>query len=72
MNQIVEGLQSVEVIADDLLVCGIGNTTEEALANHDLNLRTFLNRAKEDLKLNPTKVKLRSRHILILLFFYHA
>ena len=60
MNQIVEGLQSVEVIADDFLVCGIGNTTEEALANHDLNLRAFLNRAREKgLKLNPTKVKLR-------------
>ena len=60
MNQIVVGLQSVEVIADNFLVCGIGNTIEEALANYDLNLRAFLNRAREKgLKLNPTKVKLR-------------
>ena len=60
MNQLIEGLQSIEVIADDFLVCGSGDTTEEARVNHDFNLRAFLNRAREKgLKLNPTKVKLR-------------
>ena len=57
MNQ---GLAGVEVIADDFLICGFGNTTEEAVANHDVNLQNFLIRARErGLKLNPDKVKLR-------------
>jgi len=28
MNQLIEGLQGVEVIADDFLICGIGDTTK--------------------------------------------
>ena len=60
MNQLIEELPGIEVIADDLLVCGSGDTTEEAQVNHDLNLRAFINRAREKgLTLNPTKVKLR-------------
>ena len=60
MNQIVEGLAGIEVIADDFLVCGFGDTAEEALANHDINLQNFLTRAREcGLTLNPDKVKLR-------------
>ena len=60
MNQLIEGLQGVEVIADDFLICGIEDTTKEASVNHDHNLRAFLSRAREKgLKLNPAKVKLR-------------
>ena len=60
MNQIVEGLSQVEVIADDFLICEEGDTVEEAMANHDQNLKAFLSRARErGLKLNPTKIKLR-------------
>ena len=60
MNLIIEGLVAVEVIADDFLICGFGDMVAEALANHDINLRSFLNRAWEcGLKLNPDKVKLR-------------
>ena len=59
MNEIVEGLKGVEVIADDFLICGFGATKEEATANHDENLHFFLERARErGLKLNPDKVKL--------------
>ena len=62
MSQIVEGLAGVEVITDDFLIIlfGFGNATEEAVANHDVNLQNFLIRAWEcGLKLNPDKVKLR-------------
>ena len=60
MNQIIEGLVTVEIIADDFLICGFDDTVEEALANHDINLQSFLNRAFErGFKLNPDKVKLR-------------
>ena len=60
MTQIVKGLNQVEVIADDFLIHGVGDTTEEAMTNHDLNLQTFLSRGCErGLKLNPTKIELR-------------
>ena len=41
MTQIVEGLNQVEVIADDFLIHGVVDTTEEAITNHDLVLQTF-------------------------------
>ena len=47
MNKIVEGLKVVEVIADDLLICGFGATKEEATANHDENLCFVLETARE-------------------------
>ena len=43
MNQTIEGLVVVEVIADDFLICGFA----EALANHDVNIQSFLDRARE-------------------------
>ena len=60
MNEVVEGLSGVEVIADDFLICGFGASKEEATANHNSNLHSFLDRARErGLKLNPEKVKPR-------------
>ena len=60
MNELVEGLSGVEVIADDFLICGFGANLKDATVNHDINLQQFLKRAKErGLKLNCEKVKLR-------------
>ena len=60
MNQFIEGLVGVEVLADDVLICGFGDVVAEASANHDVNLQSFLDRAGErGVKLNPNKVKLR-------------
>ena len=42
MNEIVEGLDRVEVIADDFLICGYGTSTDKAIASHDTNLHLFL------------------------------
>ena len=33
----------MEVIADDFLICGFA----EALTNHDVNIQSFLDRARE-------------------------
>jgi len=64
MHEIVEGLSGVEVIADDFLICGFGATKEQAIANHDFNLRLFLDRArKRGLKLNREKIKLRQSSV---------
>ena len=64
MHELVEGLTDVEVIADDLLVCGFGDTNEAAIANHDQNLKAFLRRARErNLTLSSEKLKLRQSQV---------
>ena len=44
MQEHVEGLHGVEVIADDFVVVGFGSTPEEWNADHDRNVRAFLER----------------------------
>ena len=64
MHELVEGLTGVEVIADDFLVCGFGDTNEAAIANRDQNLKAFLRRARErNLTLNSEKLKLRQSQV---------
>ena len=64
MHKLVEGLTRVEVIADDFLICGFGDTTKAALANHDQNLKAFLLRARErNLTINSEKLKLRQSQV---------
>ena len=47
-------------MADDFVVTGAGQTSEEATQDHDQNLDAFLQRCKEkNLKLNDKKMKLR-------------
>lgn len=57
MNQLVEGLKGTEVIHDDFLIVGCGDTDDEAEADHDRNLKAFLERARErNLRLNADKL----------------
>ena len=59
-NEILDGLQGVEVIADDILCYGCGDTESEALIDHDRNLVNLLKRARSaNLKFNKSKLKLR-------------
>ena len=44
MHQLIEGLQGVEVVADDFVVVGFGDTLEEAVKDHDQNLDAVLRR----------------------------
>ena len=58
--QALEGLPGVHCIADDVLICGRGETTEEAMKDHDENLRQFLQRCRErGVLLNKDKCELR-------------
>ena len=62
MHEVVEGLVGVEVVADDFLVVGYGDTIEQATKNHDENLVAFLRRYdKENLVhvLNADKLHFR-------------
>ena len=59
-HEVLEGLPGVEVIADDILVYGSGDTKEQADLDHNRNLIGLLERARLcNLKLNKQKLKLR-------------
>ena len=64
MHEVVEGLNGVEVIADDFLVVGYGETQEQAMADHDTNLEAFLTRcSQKGLKLNREKLRFRQSEV---------
>ena len=64
MYELIEGLQGVEVIADDFLILGYGDSQEEAIHSHEQNLAAFLQRCTDrGLKLSAEKVKLRLREV---------
>lgn len=44
---LLQGLKGVVCIADDILVFGSGETTEEAIIDHDKNLRNLLVRIRK-------------------------
>ena len=59
-HEALEGLQGTESLIDDILVYGKGQTIDEAIADHDRNLKVLLNRTRQMvLKLNKDKLKLR-------------
>lgn len=59
-HEVLQGLKGVTVIADDILVYGCGDTTEEAMEDHDKNLSALLQRARAvNLKLNKRKLRLK-------------
>ena len=60
MHELIEGLEGIEVIADDFVIVGYGKTQEEATLSHDCNLISFLKRCEErGVKLAEEKMKLR-------------
>ena len=64
MHELIEGLQSIEVVADDFVVVGYGNTVDEANVDHDKRLHSFLQRCEErGVKLNVDKFKLRQEEV---------
>ena len=64
MHELIEGMPQVEVIADDFVVVGKGDTTEEANSDHDKNLVAFFRLCDEKgLKLNAEKLKLRQPEV---------
>ena len=66
MHEVTEGLRGVdpEVVADDFVVVGFGESVEEATADHDSNLEAFLERCTvKHLKLNDKKLRLRLQEV---------
>ena len=64
MHELIEGLSGIEVVADDFIVIGCGNTVEEATVDHDKVLMSFLERCQEQrVKLNMDKLNLRMTEV---------
>jgi len=64
MHEKLDGLLSVAVIRDDILVMGHGENEEEANQNHDENLVRLLEQArKANLRLNSNKMNLRKSEV---------
>lgn len=58
LQQIISGLRGVRCLADDVAVFGCGDTMEEAMLDHNRNLKEVLQRCKDrGLKLNRAKAK---------------
>ncbi len=59
-KEVLEGLEGLDVIADDIICYGSGDTIDEATADHDANAIALLERARKvNLKLNKTKMRLK-------------
>ena len=64
VNQALEGLDGVLDITDDILIYGVGNTEDEANADHDQKLLKLLERCQSrGIALNPDKLKLRRKSV---------
>ena len=64
MHELIEGLQGVEVVADDFVVVGFGHTHLEAVLDHDKNLMAFLQRCEaQGVVLNTDKFALRQKEV---------
>jgi hypothetical protein len=64
LNEALEGLKGIYVIADDILVTGCGSTQNEAVRDHDRNISALLERCQErGVKLNKGKLRLRESKV---------
>lgn len=70
MKQIIQGLNGVEILADDILIYGRGATYEEAFEDHNRNLENLFKRLLENnCRLNREKLNLCSDSVL---FYGHV
>jgi len=64
LNQVLDRLDGLLTVHDDMVIYGIGDTQEEATADHNAKLLTFLRRCREKgIKLNKKKLKLLCKEI---------
>ncbi len=60
MCEVVEGLKGEEIVADNIVVVGLGDTEEEASQDHGINFDAALHHCVErNLKLNDRKLRLQ-------------
>ncbi len=60
LDSALEGLEGIKAICDDILVCGVGDSYEEAVQDHDKKLVSLLERCRsKGIKLNSKKLLFR-------------
>ena len=64
MNELIEGSRGLEVIADDFVVVGYGESSHSAIKDHDGNLLAFLEKCDECGHLNRNKLQLRMKQVI--------
>lgn len=70
LQQALHGLVGIEVLVDDILVTGRGNTEPEAVKDHNRNLLALLQRCRAvGIKLNKAKMRLNQTEVR---FFGHV
>ena len=58
----LEGLERIEIIADDILVCGCGDTLQEATKSHDRHLKTAIGKMPQnEVKIEQEKGKIYTK-----------
>ena len=64
MHELIQGMPHVEVVADEFVVVGCGDTHEQAVQDHDKNIMIFLQLCHDHgLKLNIEKLKVRQSEV---------
>jgi len=64
LEQCLEGLHNVEVIADDIIIFGTGDNEQEAETSHDCALRALLQRCRDrGLRLNKKKLRFKTKSV---------
>ena len=64
LNQALDRLDGLLTIHDDMVIYGVGDTEEEAMADHNKKLEQFLRRCRQrGVKLNEKKVKVMCKEI---------
>ena len=64
LHQALEGLGGVLTVHDDMIICGTGDTIEEATTGHSRKFEKFLNRCGEKaIKLNRKKLQLLTMEV---------
>ena len=64
LNQALDRLDGLLTVHDDMVIYGVGDTEEEATADHNRKLQQFLQRCRErGVKLNKKKLKLLCKEI---------
>jgi hypothetical protein len=59
LTSLLKDLKGIEIIADDILIYGVGETMEEAVVDHNIKFENLLKRLREiNCKLNKDKVNL--------------
>ena len=67
MQEFIEGMKGIDVMADDFIAVGYGDTFEEGVQDHDKNLLLPLQRCKErNVRLNREKLKLRHPQVFLI------